>query len=63
MTDTNWGNAKSELNRLIAELRSVHESLPSFYSDSVKGWDLDYVYTANNHLRAAIGALNGCPAK
>jgi hypothetical protein len=57
MTDMNWANAKSELNTLITELRLVYENLPSFYSDSVKGWDVDNVYTASNHLRAAIEAL------
>lgn len=57
MTDMNWANAKSELNRRITELRSVHESLPSLYSDSVKGWDVDNVYIATNHLLAAIEAL------
>ena len=57
MADMNWANAKSELNRRIAELRSVHESLSSFYSDSVKGWDVDNVYIATNHLLVAIEAL------
>jgi hypothetical protein len=57
MTDMNWANAKSELNRRITELRSVYESLPSLYSDSVKGWDVDNVYLATIHLLAAIEAL------
>jgi hypothetical protein len=57
MTDTNWADAKSKLNTLITELRRVHESLPSFYSDSVKGWDVSDAYTACNHLRSAIEAL------
>jgi hypothetical protein len=57
MTDMNWADAKSELNALITELRRVHESLPSFYSDSVKGWDVSNAYTACNYLRSAVEAL------
>jgi hypothetical protein len=56
-TDTNWASAKSELNKRLTELRSVHENLPSLYSNSVKGWDLDNAYIASAHLRAAIEAL------
>jgi hypothetical protein len=54
---TDWADAKSELNELIARLRRVHEDLPSFYSDSLKGWDLSSAHTACMHLRSAIAEL------
>lgn len=61
MTDTNWANAKTELNELMTELRRVHEGLPSFYSNSVKGWDVSNAYAACVYLRSAIAALKALP--
>ena len=52
-----WTEAKTELNGLIAELRSVHKDLPSFHSDSLKGLDVEPAYSACAHLRSAIAAL------
>ena len=52
-----WTEAKIELNDLIAELRSVYKDLPSFHSDSLKGWDAEPTYSACAHLRSAIAAL------
>jgi hypothetical protein len=57
MADTGWADAKTELNALVDKLRRVHESLPSSYSDSVKGWDLSNAYTACLHLRSVIASL------
>jgi len=57
MTDTNWADAKTELNTLVSKLRHVHGNLPSFHSDYLKGWDLCDAYTACSYLRSAIAAL------
>lgn len=52
-----WSKAKSELNGLVAELRSVHADLPSIYSSSLKGWSVEPASYACMHLKSAIAAL------